>query len=159
MVRNDRNDLPQIFFSVRPSVVHQASIRPSVCPSVVEKMFTEILRNIYGNCFNFKTPPWGTESCLTFAFDSRFDKGTPAWGAHACRDTTLSSDLDDFWSEMIVTTFPRFFFLSVRPSSIKRRSVRPSVHPSSKRCLRKFYGTFMEIVLTLKRHLGERKVA
>ena len=55
------------FPPVRPSSI-RPSIRPSVCPSVVEKMFTEVLRKFYGHCFNVKTPPLGTESCLTFAF-------------------------------------------------------------------------------------------
>ena len=68
---------------------------------------------------------------------------------------------------MVRNDRPRFVFPPVRPSSIRPSicpSVRSSVHPSSKRCsrkfygnftkiLRKFYGNFTEIVLTLKRRL------
>ena len=49
-----------------------------------------------------------------------------------------SSDLDDFWPEMILVTFPIFFcFRRLRPS--KYPSVRPSIRPS-KNYSRNIYG-------------------
>ena len=89
----------------------------------------------------------------SFRFGSRPPRTPPGkrlrrYGKRKAKSETLtwpkvpenSSDLDDFWPEMILVTFPIFFFFRrLRPS--KYPSVRPSIRPS-KNYSRNIYGNF-----------------